>query len=223
MNRWRVYSVLGKYLNIQDGVGGSQQSRPKPLAGVHHGKGIMTRQKRTTGSCISLFFAISLLPLSAFAAEKKQATPAAPIPAQIAQAKKIFVANAGWDDYQLFSGSPTRAYDQFYAALKTAGRYELVGNAADADLIFQIQFGVYVAPGARSGSGPSLGPVPYDAQFRLEIRDPKTNVLLWAFVERPDQAMLQGNRDKNFDDAMMRIEGDVQMLGSAGAPPATQQ
>jgi len=180
----------------------------------------MTRHLKAAGvwMCPVIFLSAAM-----FAAEKKQATPAAPVPAQIVQAKKVFITNGGWDDYELFSGGPTRAYDQFYAALKTTGRYELVGNSADADLIFQIQFSVYVAPGVRSGNAPSLGPVPYDAMLRLEIRDPKTNVLLWAFVERPDQAMLQGNRDKNLDAAMERVAGDVQTLGASSAPSATQR
>jgi hypothetical protein len=44
----------------------------------------------------------------------------------------------------------------------------------------------------------------------LEIRDPKTNALLWAFTEHVHWAILQGNRDKNFDQALTRIVSDVQ-------------
>jgi hypothetical protein len=181
----------------------------------------MTTHLRAVG--VWIFLAIFLVSAVALAAEKKQATPPAPIPAQILAAKKILITNAGWDDYGLFGLSATRAYDQFYAALKSAGRYELVGSAANADLILQIQFSVYVAPSVRSGSAPSLGPVPYDSQFRLEIRDPKTNVLLWAIVERPDQAMLQGNRDKNFDEALARIVAALQGVGAAAVAVPGQQ
>jgi hypothetical protein len=52
----------------------------------------------------------------------------------------------------------------------------------------------------------------YDGNFRLEIRDPKTGVLLWAFSERPQTAMVQVNRNKNFDQAELRIVSDVQAL-----------
>jgi len=48
---------------------------------------------------------------------------AAPIPAQISAAKRVFVANAGGDspstEDPLFAGGPDRAYNQFYAAMKT--------------------------------------------------------------------------------------------------------
>ena len=48
-----------------------------------------------------------------------------PIPAQILAAKKVFVANAGGDeppaDDAQFSGDSDRAYNQFYAAMKTWG------------------------------------------------------------------------------------------------------
>jgi hypothetical protein len=169
-----------------------------------------------------IFLAVFLAPAVMYAADKKQPTPPAPVPAQILAAKRILVTNWGWDDYGLFGISATRAYDQFYAALKSAGRYELVSNVADADLIFQIQFGVGVPAGV-TRTTPGIGSVPYSAELRLEIRDPKTNVLLWGFVEHPDQAMLQGNRDKNFDEALARIVAGLQGLGAAAAAVPVQQ
>jgi hypothetical protein len=157
-----------------------------------------------------------------FAAEKKQPTPPAPIPAQIQAAKRVLVTNGGVDDYALLTGGATRAYDELYAELKTGARYDLVASPADADLIFQIQFSVSVPPGVTRNT-PGIGSVPYSSELRLEIRDPKTNVLLWAFVEHPDGAMLQGNRDKNFDEAMARIVASLQGLGTAaGAVPGPQ-
>jgi hypothetical protein len=61
-------------------------------------------------------------------AETKPVPPAAPVPAPILQAKKIFIANAGgeqpWYSDGQFSGGTDRAYNQFYAAVKARGRYE---------------------------------------------------------------------------------------------------
>jgi hypothetical protein len=185
------------------------------------------REKLPTFCAILLILALHI---PAFAAEKKPVPPG-PIPAEILSAKRVFIANAGWDEpyftNTLIKGGPTRAYDQFYAAIKSSGRYELVTGPADADLLFQIQFNIYTPPAVRTGTaGPVIGPAPYDASFRLEIRDPKTNALLWAFVEHVDQALLQGNRDKDFDQALSRLIGDVAMLGTpqptdaaAGARP----
>lgn len=150
------------------------------------------------------------------AAQAKKVEPA-PIPAQIATAKRVFIANGGgdvrWHDDPLFSGGVDRSYSQFYAGIKTGGRYELVSAPADADLIFEIEFLVPTAEPQAAARLESLAAVPFDPQFRLTIRDPKTNVLLWGFTEHAQWAILRGNRDKNFDEAMTRVLADVQGLG----------
>jgi len=57
--------------------------------------------------------------------------PAAPVPVQILNAKKIFIANAGAvsSNYIVknsqYSGGPNRAYNEFYAAMKNWGRSEI--------------------------------------------------------------------------------------------------
>lgn len=176
----------------------------------------MTRQFKATVLGVSL--AISLLPVSILAAEQAKPAPPAPIPAQILAAKKVFVANAGGDEPLIddgqFSGGSDRTYNQLYAAMKAWGRYELVGAPADADLLFEIEFSVPPIAGVAS-RGDSIGGRPYDPQIRLVIRDPKTNALLWAFTEHAAWALLQGNRDKNFDQALARIVSDVQGLSAS--------
>lgn len=150
--------------------------------------------------------------------EIKQILPA-PKPAQVLNAKKVFIGNAGGDapfyDDQLFNGGPDRTYNEFYAAVKSAGRYDLVSTPADADLLLDIRFAIptSLVPAAEKGvAGGIFGSAPYDPQFRLEIRDPKTNALLWAFTEHAQWAILQSNRDKNFEQALSRIVSDLQDL-----------
>ena len=171
---------------------------------------------------LSVGLAIVSFQGAAFATEQAKEAPPAPVPAQILAAKKVFLANAGadipWNDSPLFSGRPDRAYNQFYAGMKTLGRYELVGAPADADLLFEIQFLAPPLCGAAAGRPDTFGGTPYDAQFRLEVRDPKTNALLWTFVEHAPWALLQGNRDKNFDQALARIVTDVKGLSVPPAP-----
>jgi len=169
---------------------------------------------------------ISLLPISVLHAADSKVVEPAPIPTQIILAKRVFIANAGGDEpgitEPLFSGGADRSYNQFYAAMKSAGRYELVGAPAEADLLFEIRF--TVVPDKRptggilgnSGSGET-----YDALFRLEIRDPETTALLWAFNEHMEWATLKRNRDRNFDEASDRIVSDVLALmarAAAGTP-----
>ncbi len=173
----------------------------------------MTRQ--FTATVLGFSLAILLLQASVWAAEQAKPAPAAPIPVQILAAKKVFLANAGGDqtlpDDGQFSGGVERSYNQFYAAIKTWGRYEIVGAPGDADLLLEIRFTVPPV-GGPVVRGDTIGGRPYDPQFRLEIRDPKSNAVLWGFTEHAQWAILQGNRDRNFDQALTRIVSDVQGL-----------
>jgi hypothetical protein len=161
--------------------------------------------------------------LSGFiAAQTKEVLPA-PIPAQVSTAKKVFIANGGGDepgiDEPIFSGGVDRSYNEFYAAMKSCGRYELVGSPAEADLLFEISFAVKTST-TKVFKGDTIGSS-LDPQFRLEIRDPKTNALLWAFTEHVQWAILPGNRNRNFDQASARIVTDVLALGTRAAAAAT--
>src|SRR5947209_8149202 len=60
---------------------------------------------------------------------------AAPIPVQIAAAKKVFIANLGGMPsrrYAYYSGPEERLYNQLYAALKSWGHYQLAASPNDA-------------------------------------------------------------------------------------------
>jgi hypothetical protein len=59
--------------------------------------------------------------------------------------------------------------------------------------------------------------LPVLGQLRLQVVDPKTHVTLWSFTDYVRGAILRGNRDKNFDQAMNAI---VSRLKKLVAPPA---
>jgi hypothetical protein len=151
------------------------------------------------------------------AQQAKAPLPAAPVPAQIAAAKKVFVSNAGGESFEtvidqtVFDGGPDRPYNQFYAALKAWGRYQIVSSPSDADLVLEISW-VLTDTGLRL---PVLG------QLRLLIIDPKTHVTLWNVTEYVRGAILLGNRDKNFDQAMNTVVGRLKILALTPAPTAT--
>ena len=138
------------------------------------------------------------------------------MPAQVLNGKKVFIANAGEENLSLLpigsvlSGSADRVYNQFFGAVQTLGRYELVSAPTDTDLIFEIGFT------SNGGQLPEIG------HLRLSIRDPKTNVLLWTFVEYAQTAVRKGNRDKNLDQAMRVIVNELMNLvsppGAAAKP-----
>jgi hypothetical protein len=44
--------------------------------------------------------------------------------------------------------------------------------------------------------------------------------LLWTFTEHVQPALLQGNRDKNFDQAMAALVNDIRNVAGQPAPAA---
>lgn len=159
-------------------------------------------------------FAIAVLFLNsaALAAVNPNSAPAGPVPPQIIAAKKIFIANAGGDqmaeDDPIFSGGPDRAYNQFYAAMKSWGRFEIVGSPAEADLLLEIRQEVQtVSLGSKTGASDT-------PLFQLVVRDPKTGALLWGFHVHSKFGVGQANSDRNFDQAMDRLVSNLRALVS---------
>jgi hypothetical protein len=174
---------------------------------------------------LNMAFVVGSVPL---AAQKTAASGTAPLPAQILTAKKVFVSYAGGESNSRlagYSGGTDRTYNQFYASLKTWGHYDLVPTPAEAELVFEISFtnplvGASVWGGATTnGTSGGVSSTSYtDPQLRVTILDLKTRIVLWALVEHVEFARLQGNRDKNFDQAMVALINDIAKL--AGRPPA---
>ena len=170
----------------------------------------------------SLYAAIAIFALiPPSSAQQSKGGPAAPVPPQIAAAQKVFISNAGGESFEsvidetVFNGGPDRPYNQLYASMNNWGRYELVSSPADADLVFEIGW-------ALTDTGLRL---PVLGQLRLVVIDPKTHVTLWNFTEYVRGAILLGNRDKNFDQAMTIVLNRVKILANppAAAAPALRK
>ena len=163
------------------------------------------------GYVLNVAIALSLA-ISAVAQQGKAPAPA-PVPTQIPSAQKVFISNAGGASFEtvidatVFDGGPERPYNQFYAAIKDWGRYELVSNPAEADLVLEISWQL-TDTGLRL---PVLG------QLQLTVIDPKTHVTLWNLTQYVRGAVLLGNRDKNFDLAMTTIVNRLRLLATAPA------
>ena len=178
--------------------------------------------KHLRAAVLTFALAMPLLPGPIASALQKKTTPPAPIPAQILAAKKVFIANGGGDESHAeevsYSGGPDRAYNEFYAAMKTWGRYELVAAPGDADLVLEIRLTVFQLQYVRvlSDNGPAI-----DSQLRMVIRDAKTQQTLWGLTEHVQAAVLQGNRDKNLEQALAEIVAELQRIaGPAVVAPA---
>jgi hypothetical protein len=164
---------------------------------------------------VLLSFAVFLL-LSFVPATLAQ-VPTAPIPQQILTANKVFISNAGGMlDLNVVSGDPRRDYNEFYAAMKTWGRYSLVGSPADADLIVQISI-IYIP----RQIGAEETPFP---TFRVALLDPKTGITLWVLdeflVDKPNLGLIfKKNRDKVFDEAINKLVNDLKSLTATSVDP----
>jgi hypothetical protein len=166
------------------------------------------------GRLLTYAASVVLLVMSAPALSQEVApAKAAPLPTQLSTARKVFVSNASGaepdrDQHQYFipGWSVDEPYNRFYAALSKT-RFEPVLSPGEADLIFEIRFATPL-PSAHIVDSP---------QLYLEIFDPKTHVLLWAFSRRADMSggpHWKEKRSKNFDQSLEKLVDDVVKLAS---------
>ena len=155
------------------------------------------------------FAAVALGPflalVSASAIFAQQQFADAPVPAQILSAKHIFISNASGESI-MPPGTGDLAYNEFYAAMKSWGHYEIVASPGDADLVFEIRFVL----------APMNNTTTRDFEFRTVILDPKSHVVLWAFSESVPQAANKTKSRQLFDQAMSTLVNDVKQLTARG-------
>jgi hypothetical protein len=184
--------------------------------------GTLPKQLKAAVLCFGLAMLSLSGPVGAAQPKKRldPAPPPAPIPAQILTAKKVFIANGGGDESRYettasYSGGPDRTYNEFYAAMKTWGRYELVATPAEADLVFEIRLIVFQPQTERvlAEDNPEV-----DSQFRFAIRDGKTREKLWGLTEHAQRAVLQSSCDKDFGLALAAFVAEVKRIAGPVAP-----
>jgi hypothetical protein len=147
----------------------------------------------------------------------------APVPPALLNAKTVFVSNAGADSGLFphpFSGDPDRPYNQFYAAIHSWGRYQLVADPSEADVVFELQLTAPYGPSNANKQKGASDPLP---MFRLVVLDRKTHYVLWALTESIDPANLQKTHDRNFDEALTAITVDLKRVTSAPTSTAANR
>ena len=116
----------------------------------------------------------AMLATAVWAQIPQAVAPVAPVPTQIASAKKVFISNMGTDTISAAFRMENKPYNEFYAAVKAWGRYQLVDSPADADLVYEIGFS---APIVQEELPPYYSP-----QFNLSIVDARTHFRLWTLL-----------------------------------------
>ena len=130
--------------------------------------------------------------------------PAAPVPSTILTAKKVFISNTT-GEMVLPPGNPDTTYNEFYAAMKSWGRYELVSSPADADMVLEIRFAyTYILQDpVRFGT---------NFEFRLRMLDAKSGIVLWAFTETMPQSTNKTKAQGYFEQTQGTLVGDLKNL-----------
>ena len=100
-------------------------------------------------------------------------------------------------------GDVNRPFNLSYAALKNWGRFELVNNPADSELVFEIRF---AAPFSAFEPPMSL------PELTLTIFDSKTHFVLWTVSEPVEGAIRKGTFEKNLDKAVQDLMADIKNL-----------
>lgn len=147
-----------------------------------------------------------------------QTVASAPVPPELTTATRVFISNAGADSGLFpspFTGAPDRAYNEFYAAIKDWGRYQLVADPASADLVFELQLTAPSGPSDPDKTKGASDPLP---MLRLVIFDRKTHYVLWALTESIDHAVGAKAHNRNFDDAIAALTTELKRLTAPSAP-----
>src|ERR1700712_5528121 len=99
--------------------------------------------------------------------------PTAPLPAALATATKLFIGNAGDQE----NADCLRAYNSFYDGIGKLGRFQLVLNPNEADLVLELHYEIALGQSVVSDhNGSSV------RQFRVVIEAPHTRIVLWSLT-----------------------------------------
>ena len=160
---------------------------------------------------LAIVFAASALAAASCAAQTNK-TPAAPVPAAIASARKIFISNAGDSCVvaRKLGQGPDVAYNEFYADMKAWGHYDLAASPEAADLVLAIRFECPLFSTATNLDS-------YDPRFQLKIIDPKVNIVLWTITEHIEGAFRISTAEKNFAGGEAAIVTDLKTIAGSNS------
>lgn len=166
---------------------------------------------------MSWFALAAVLFVVSIAGYAQQPVTTAPAPPWLYRAKNVFLSNAGSDSGLFphpFSGDPDRPYNEFYSEIKRLGRFHLVDDPANADLVLELRLNAPSGPAKADKTKGASDPLP---MFRLTVWDGRTHYVLWALTESIEGANLQKTHDRNFDEAIAAL---VQNLQKITTPPS---
>jgi hypothetical protein len=185
--------------------------------------------------------ALILAPASLVAEETGQPAPQPSLAAQETtptqnSCPRVFISNLGSDDEDFVNGNsntggPNQAYYKFYAAVKSSGRYQLVGSPEGADCVFAIRYSNPSEDTREWVDKPdpfhplkrpekeAITVTVYHPKIRLTILDATTLAVRGTFTQAIQTARIQEERNARFADAIEALVVDAGAL--LGLPPAS--
>lgn len=158
---------------------------------------------RTCGTKFMNCLVAVLLVTTALAFAKTKTPPPAPLPAEVTQAKTVFLSNAG--------GS-SLAFDTFYQDVKTWGKYQIVGSPDSADIIIELRYwtehdGTRAVPLYNSYTKQTTyyDRELVDPQLQVTIYNSHSKVALWSSIDHTHLARLRSNREKELEKSADRL------------------
>lgn len=146
----------------------------------------------------------------------QQPTAAAPIPAPILSAQKVFVANGGADlvSANAFqkAGQVDEPYKSTYIALQAWQHWQLVSAPENADLVLVVRF---AAPVDFYSKGM---PITFTPQIQLTIFDGKTHFPLWTFTQPVKGAFRKETWQKNYAEGITELIAQLKSLTVPAGP-----
>ena len=159
-------------------------------------------------TCIFALLFATLSLATAAAQHPSAVAPSAPVPTPILTARKVFIANGGYDANSRAAfereHQSNRPYNELYAAMKKWGHYELVSAPAESDLVFTIRF---TAPISNLDKLTS-----YQPQMEVTIFDAKTHFVLWTITAPVEGAYRKTTWDRNFAQGMSTLMTELKAL-----------
>jgi hypothetical protein len=137
--------------------------------------------------------------------EASTAPPTAPLPSALAKATKLFIGNAGDQE----NADCLRAYNSFYDGISKLGRFTLVLDPSEADLVLELHYEIALGQSVVSEHNANAS-----RQFRVVIEAPHSRIVLWSLTERTNYAVRQANRDKNLDQTVATLVSDFNLLAA---------
>jgi hypothetical protein len=145
--------------------------------------------------------------LNAIAGKSRKDIPTAPLPAIVANAKKIFLANGGGSDL---------AYDALYSSMKSWGKYDIVGSPEEADLIVELAYRVehggtrvWSSTNTYNGETQVHSAQIVDPELVLTIFDAKSKNSLWSTIDHRRLARREKNGEKETINSAQRLVDEL--------------